>query len=112
MPLNIARFEYQHKTLWGVVRDDALLPIPGEYPTTGDLIRGSRIDQLRALGGETVPLYARRSVSSTVLARLEPGVLGSVLGCDGTWCNLSLDSVAGWIQQVKLWGVYQNEEIE
>ena len=62
--------------------------------------------------GETIPLHARRSTSSAVLARLEPGVLGSVLGCDGAWCNLSLDSVSGWIEQVKLWGVYQNEEIE
>ena len=63
MPLNIARFEYQHKALWGVVRDGALRPIPGDYPTTGDLIRGTRIDQLRALGGETIPLSGVKLLS-------------------------------------------------
>jgi len=63
MPLNIARFEYQHKTLWGVVRDDALLPIPGEYPTTGDLIRQTRLGELKTLAGETVPLSAVKLLS-------------------------------------------------
>jgi len=63
MPLNIARFEYQNKTLWGVVRDDALLPIPGEYPTTGDLIRQTRLGELKTLAGETVPLSAVKLLS-------------------------------------------------
>lgn len=62
--------------------------------------------------GETVALYSGPSRSSAVIAQLEPGVLGSLLSCDGTWCNLSLDSVSGWIEQVKLWGVYENETIE
>lgn len=62
--------------------------------------------------GKAITLHTRRSTSSAVVARLEPGVLGNVLGCDGSWCELSLDSVTGWIEQVKLWGVYQNEEIE
>lgn len=60
----------------------------------------------------SIPLYARSSTSSTVIARLEPGVLGSLLACDGSWCSFSLDSVTGWIEKVKLWGVYEDEEIE
>lgn len=59
-----------------------------------------------------VPLYAGRSDSGEVVAQLEPGVLGNVVSCDGAWCNLSFDSVSGWIEQVKLWGVYENEKIE
>lgn len=61
---------------------------------------------------KTVPLYARTSSGSGVIARLEPGVLGSLLSCDGEWCNFSVDSVSGWIEKVKLWGVYKDEEIE
>lgn len=60
----------------------------------------------------TVPLYVRASSGSGVIARLEPGVLGSLLSCDGEWCNFSVDSVSGWIEKVKLWGVYKDEEIE
>jgi len=60
----------------------------------------------------TIPLYVRASAGSGVIARLEPGVLGSLLSCDGEWCNFSVDSVSGWIEKVKLWGVYKDEEIE
>lgn len=62
--------------------------------------------------GSSMPLLARPSQSGDVVAKLEPGVLGSVLACDGKWCNFSLDSVSGWIEQVDLWGVYPNERIE
>jgi len=62
--------------------------------------------------GESIPLHSRPSRSGGVVAQLEPGVLGSVLTCDGKWCNFSLDSVSGWIGQVDLWGVYPNEKIE
>jgi len=62
--------------------------------------------------GETTPLYDRPSTSGEVIARLAPGVLGSLMRCDGSWCKFSLDSVSGWIEQVKLWGVYKNEVIE
>lgn len=62
--------------------------------------------------GATTTLYTRRSTSSGIVAKLEPGVLGSLLSCDGTWCNFSVDTVSGWIEQIALWGVYENENIE
>lgn len=62
--------------------------------------------------GKSVPLFSRPSRSGDVVAQLEPGVLGGILACDGEWCNFSLDSVSGWIEQVDLWGVYPNERIE
>ncbi len=61
---------------------------------------------------KAIPLYARASTGGTVVAQLEPGVLGSLLSCDGEWCNFSVDSVSGWIEQEKLWGVYKGEEID
>lgn len=61
---------------------------------------------------QSVPLFSARSTSGAVLARLEPGVLGSVLSCDGKWCNFALDTVSGWVEQVNLWGVYENEKIK
>lgn len=61
---------------------------------------------------QAVPLYARASTGSGVVANLEPGVLGSLLSCDGEWCNFSVESISGWIEKVKLWGVYENEKIE
>lgn len=65
-----------------------------------------------ARDGQTVPLHENRSDGSDTVARLEPGVLGSVLGCDGKWCRFSVDAVSGWIAQETLWGVYKNEKVE
>jgi SH3-like domain-containing protein len=63
-------------------------------------------------GEEPTVLYARRSTGSDVVARLEPNVLGSLLACDGEWCEFSLDAATGWVRQERLWGVYRGEKIE
>ncbi len=57
-------------------------------------------------------LYQTPDPHSTVTARLQVGVLGSVKHCTGTWCQISGDGFAGWIEQSALWGVYPGEKIE
>ncbi len=32
--------------------------------------------------------------------------------CDGRWCHVSIDKFRGYIEQKKLWGVYEGEVIE
>lgn len=61
---------------------------------------------------ERVPLYASRSTGSSVVAGLEPGVLAHVVTCDGTWCKIWVDDYSGYVEQVKLWGVYRDEEVK
>lgn len=61
---------------------------------------------------EPAPLHERRSANSDVVAMLRPGVLASVLGCDGEWCELSVRGYAGWVRQETLWGVYRGESVE
>ena len=56
MAINIARYTHRTGPEWGVVKDDQITPISGEYPTTGDLISGVSVDSLRDLSGETLPL--------------------------------------------------------
>ena len=63
-------------------------------------------------GEESVPLYNSKSTSARAVAALQSGVLGSVLSCDGEWCELSVDSYSGYVQQEKLWGVYRGEEVK
>jgi len=62
--------------------------------------------------GELVGLYAAPDVHSALMARLEPGVQGTIKRCTGGWCRLSGDGFDGWIEQSRLWGVYPNETIE
>ena len=59
MALNVARFEHAGCTQWGVVHGDALLPVAGDFATTGDFVRAADLAALRALensGGPTLPL--------------------------------------------------------
>ncbi|MGN6747777.1 MAG: SH3 domain-containing protein [Xanthobacteraceae bacterium] len=57
-------------------------------------------------------LYQAPDAHSGVVARLQVGVLGSVKHCTGTWCQISGDGFAGWVEQSALWGVYPGEKIE
>jgi SH3-like domain-containing protein len=65
-----------------------------------------------AKGEESVPLLASKSTGSRAVAALQSGVLGSVLDCDGEWCQVSVDDYSGYVQQDKLWGVYRGEEVK
>jgi SH3-like domain-containing protein len=61
---------------------------------------------------ESVPLLSRKSTGASMVAELQPSVLGNVLSCDGEWCELSVDDYSGFVQQDKLWGVYRGEVIK
>ncbi|MBI5113657.1 MAG: aspartyl-trna synthetase [Rhodovulum sp.] len=67
----------------------------------------------RAKGSDDlVPVRADADPASPVKAQLEPGVVGTVKRCDGTWCRFVGDKFDGWIAQERLWGVYPNEKID
>jgi SH3-like domain-containing protein len=61
---------------------------------------------------ELLPLYDKPDDQGAVRAKLQPGVLGSVKRCSGSWCRIAGEGFDGWIQQERLWGVYPNEKLE
>jgi SH3-like domain-containing protein len=61
---------------------------------------------------ELLPLHDGAGEASTIIARLQPGVMGSVKRCNGAWCRVVGAAFDGWIEQDRLWGVYPNERIE
>lgn len=64
------------------------------------------------LNTELVPLYENADIESSVAAQLQPGVLGSLKTCNGTWCQFIGKGFSGWIRQERLWGAYPNEKVE
>jgi SH3-like domain-containing protein len=46
------------------------------------------------------------------IARVEAGVLASIIACESGWCRVSVGDYRGYIEQSKLWGTYPNEEIK
>ncbi|MBF7730469.1 fumarylacetoacetate hydrolase family protein [Pseudomonas sp. N040] len=56
MAINIVRFEHLSKTHWGVLRGQQIALIPGDFATTGDLIRGVDISTLKTLATSELSL--------------------------------------------------------
>ncbi len=61
---------------------------------------------------DLVAVYDKPDVESAVTARLERGVVGAVKRCNDGWCTISGRGFEGYIQQVRLWGVYPNEKVD
>ena len=61
---------------------------------------------------ELVPLYDKPDAGGAVTAKLERGVVTTVKRCSEGWCQVSGRGFEGYVQQVRLWGVYPNEKLE
>src|SRR5262249_23911825 len=61
---------------------------------------------------ELVPLFESAAIESTVAARLQSGVLGSVKSCNGSGCRSSGKGFEGYIRQERWWGAYPNEKVD
>ena len=61
--------------------------------------------------GEAVYVNMRRDPlpSSSVIAKLEPGVVFSVKECTGDWCHVDASGTEGWVAQSEVWGAYPGE---
>ena len=62
----------------------------------------------------TPPQVALRSddrESAATVVRVEAGVIANVRSCDGRWCWVSVGDYRGYVEQKKLWGVYEGETI-
>ncbi len=60
MALNVVRFAREDRPGWGVVRHDSIVPIPGDYPTTGDFVSNVTVAELSALEGAPLDLASVR----------------------------------------------------
>lgn len=58
------------------------------------------------------PIRISDSESSRPAAIVEAGVIANVHTCDGRWCEVSVEAVHGYIEQKKLWGVYDGEAVK
>lgn len=57
-------------------------------------------------------LLAQPDKNASTVAKLEPGVVGKIISCNGDWCEMSFDGHAGWMSQALVWGAYPGETIE
>jgi SH3-like domain-containing protein len=59
-----------------------------------------------------VAIHANDTASSAVVAKVEAGVIADLHSCDSRWCRVTVEQFGGYIEQKKLWGVYEGETIK
>ena len=113
-----------HRTVWVYARAGLPVEITAEFETwrkirdwegaegwvQHSLLSGRRTAIVAPWKKE--PLSLTDADRKTTVARLSPGVIGSLRGCDGSWCRLVGKDFDGFVEQKNLWGVYPNETIE
>ena len=61
-------------------------------------------------------LYKSPEINAKPIAFLEPGVIGKIHTCDGSWCEFEVTheekTFKGFATQAELWGAYPNEIID
>lgn len=56
-----------------------------------------------------VGILADDNASARPIAIVEAGVIANIRSCDGKWCYVSIGDFRGYVEQKKLWGVYEGE---
>lgn len=71
MATHVVRFSHSHRIQWGLVFQNQITPLPGEYATTADFIRSNPVEGLRE--------FAKSSAASkTLLALADVQILSPV----------------------------------
>ncbi len=59
-----------------------------------------------------INLLDDKDKNATVIAVVEPGVIGKIKSCDGQWCEMTLGGHTGWLSQSQVWGAYPGEQVK
>ncbi len=63
-------------------------------------------------GARTHPLHRDPSPTAQVIAKLDPGVIAKLLGCNPGWCRIEVVGFRGWLPRDAFWGVRPGEKVE
>ncbi|WP_152046687.1 SH3 domain-containing protein [Aureimonas psammosilenae] len=64
------------------------------------------------LTGKATTIDVRRSAAedSSLVAKMEPGVVSKVRECAFSWCQVEISGRKGYVHQNDIWGVYPDEK--
>lgn len=62
--------------------------------------------------GQVRSLRREPKDGADAVARLEPGVIGRLDTCRGTWCEIEVSGFEGWINRAHIWGVRVDEALD
>ncbi len=94
LPIKVVRL----RDGWRLVRDP---------DGTQGWVAASQLNVTRSvlvIGSGLTDMLASPKQGSTVRWRIEPGVVGDLVSCEGSWCELDIDGRKGWVSGKRLWG--------
>lgn len=108
---------------WVFTRKDIPVEITAEFDTWRRIrdwegaegwVHQSMLSGRRAVVvlGDIRSLRAAPQPGAPAVARLEPGVLGTLAHCRGQWCEVEAGGYDGWLARGEFWGVYPDETVE
>jgi len=59
--------------------------------------------------GEPRSIQTEASEASRVAYKAEPGVVGRIGKCDGSWCHIAIGKREGFVRVADVWGVAAGE---
>lgn len=112
---------------WQYTRKNLPVEIIAEYDNwrkvrdhTGDegwvfhsLLSGSRYAMVSPWKTEGYfTLHNERRENSKVVAKVQSGSMARIQACDGTWCQMNVETYQGHIKQEYLWGIYLGDSLK
>jgi SH3-like domain-containing protein len=90
--------------VWRKIRD---------WQGTVGWVHQSMLDGRRTarITGADRELHNEPAEDAAVVARVAPGVIGRLLECEASWCELDADGYRGWLKRDEFWGVYPDERV-
>ncbi len=75
-------------------------------------INASLLDGQRTvmIQGTTRDLKRKADTQARVILRAEPGVIGKLFECEGSWCRVEVQGRRGWLQRGDFWGTLPEEQ--
>ena len=63
--------------------------------------------------GSIQSLHGKPDEQSEIIARIEPGVVATMLEAQPNWCKIEIRNdqgrFKGWVSRKQVWGLYANE---
>jgi SH3-like domain-containing protein len=111
----------EHAIVWTYVREGLPVEIIAEFDTwrrvrdqSGEMgwvkqqmLAGKRTVAVSGTGNAAMKADAANN--ARVVAYAAPGLIASLIGCNGQWCEIEARGYAGFIARSRLWGVYRTE---
>jgi SH3-like domain-containing protein len=66
-------------------------------------------DRTILIQGAVRDLRRTPDADARIILRAEPGVIGSLLECQNTWCRVEIEGQRGWMKQDDFWGTLPGE---